>query len=78
MTEKDKNDLLVKVADRVESIHKAIYGNGRAGLLDRVSIVETQQKNCPARNRKYAPIVQNIISALMFIIGMAMLIIAIL
>jgi hypothetical protein len=53
MTEKDKNDIIVKTADRVESIYKAIYGNGKPGLLDRMTSVEIKQSTCPARNRDW-------------------------
>lgn len=56
MTEGQKTDLLIKVSTQTEQIHKAIFGNGQKGLIDRVTVIETQQLNCPARNRSWGKI----------------------
>jgi len=34
---------------KLDEVHKAIIGNGRPGLLDRMTVVEQVQVSCPAR-----------------------------
>ena len=42
-------DRITKLETMVADIHKAVIGNGRPGLLDRVTVIEQVQAACPAR-----------------------------
>ena len=37
------------VQDQNQRLERAILGNGRPGLVDRVSLLEERQSSCPAR-----------------------------
>ena len=37
------------IQERTERLDRAVCGNGRPGLLDRVGLLEERQETCPAR-----------------------------
>jgi len=37
------------VQDQTQRLERAMLGNGRPGLVDRVSLLEERQSSCPAR-----------------------------
>jgi hypothetical protein len=47
---------LARIDDRTAQMHKAIFGNGRAGLIERMDVLETRQEECPARRRNWLAI----------------------
>ena len=46
MSDDGKIDAILQSVTRLEH---AVNGNGRPGLLDRMTIIEVQQRDCPAR-----------------------------
>ena len=40
---------LTSLCDGVKHLHHAINGNGKPGLLDRMTVIEERQSSCPAR-----------------------------
>jgi hypothetical protein len=52
MTTDEKIDLILQevsgIKPMVQDHHKTLYGNGRAGLKDRMTVIEQKQKSCVA------------------------------
>jgi hypothetical protein len=40
MTQAERDDLLSRLDSRVYEVHKAVFGNGRPGLCDRMTMAE--------------------------------------
>lgn len=40
---------LARIEQMTSEIHKAVFGNGRPGLCDRMTVIEQRQEACPAR-----------------------------
>lgn len=40
---------LARIEGKLDAVHKVMFGNGRIGICDRVTIVEQRQDGCPAR-----------------------------
>jgi hypothetical protein len=43
------DDKLEAIWQAVQRLEHSVEGNGRPGLLDRMTIIEIQQRDCPAR-----------------------------
>jgi hypothetical protein len=56
MTDEDRkmlretHDAVLTIRGMVADHHTTLFGNGRIGLKDRVTILEQGQENCPARS----------------------------
>ena len=53
MTQKEFNEMLLKMSVKVDDMHKCLFGNGRPGLNDRINILETNQKNCQESRKSW-------------------------
>lgn len=62
-------ELLILIADRQADHDKLLKGNGQRGLLADVAEVKAIQTACPARNRKWVPIVAAVIAALALVVS---------
>ncbi len=46
---KSSHDILMKLEPMVLAHDKSLYGNGQPGAVDRITVIETTQKECQKR-----------------------------
>ena len=49
MTNDERDQHLIESVAILKDLKKAVFGNGKPGLLDRVIVIEERQASCPAR-----------------------------
>ena len=49
MTNDERDQHLIESVAILKDLKKAVFGNGKPGLLDRVIVIEERQSACPAR-----------------------------
>lgn len=65
------------MSEKIDDIHKAIYGNGQPGMLHRLTVVETTQSNCPGARGNAHDRTVVFLSVGMLLVSLASIIVAI-
>lgn len=49
MDEHERDELLVRIDERVQQVHKAVYGNGQPGALNAIAVLQTEMEQVKGR-----------------------------